>query len=240
MDRRSRTAPPDRLCSRRCDAVAQSDRRRDHRPAGPYARRHRREAPRRADRALRAGPAQEGPNLLQGQPPEGLADFGVLVTGAATAARRAEQRPGPVDGEHLSAMCRRSTRPGRDGSAVQSHPGRDRGTVRAGDDHPRRQDRRERLAGFDAPPQPHVDQGRIARRSRRSHPNPRRRGRQHRGNHAARPRRQREPRRTHPGARRRGRAQPGQPAAHAGRTLPAPLRRRRRRPARVERSEVRA
>ena len=68
----------------------------------------------------------------------------------------------------------------------------------------------------------------LARRPRRSHPHPRRRGRQLRRDHAARPRRQRRPRRTHPGARRHRRAQPGQPAAHAGRALHAPLRRHRR------------
>ena len=132
----------------------------------------------RADRALRARPAQEGADLLQGQPPESLADLGILVAGAAAAARRAEQRPGPVDGEHLSAMRRRSPRSRRDGAAVQPHPGRDRGAVRASDDHPRRQDGRERHAGFDATPQPDVDHRRLAPRPRRSHPDPRRRGRQ--------------------------------------------------------------
>ena len=41
---------------------------------------------------------------------------------------------------------------GVDGAAVQSHPGRDRSAVRAGDHHPGRQDRRERHAGLDAAP----------------------------------------------------------------------------------------
>src|ERR1700677_3089943 len=234
MGRRGRPTPADRLCSRRCHAVAESDRRRDDRSAGPHARRHRRKATCRAGRALRTRPAQEGPHLLQRQPAEGLAGLRLLVAGPAAAPRRAEQWPGPVDGEHLSAVRRRSTRSRRDGPAVQSHPGRDRGTLRAGDDHPRRQDRRERDTGIDAASQPHDDHSRLAQRPRRSHPHPRRRGRQLRRDDAARPRRQRGPRRTHPGARRHRRAQPGQPAAHAGGTLHAPLRRRR--SARAERS----
>ena len=49
----------------------------------------------------------------------------------------------------------------------------------------------------------------------------------YRRNHTARPCRQRRTRRTHPGAWRCRCAQPGQPAAHAGRAIPAPLRRRR-------------
>ena len=65
----------------------------------------------------------------------------------------------------------RGTRPRCDGAAVQPHPGRDGSALRTRHDHPRRQDRRERNPGIDAPPQPHVDQGRIARRSRRSQPN---------------------------------------------------------------------
>ena len=46
------------------------------RPARPAARRARREAPGRADRAVRARPDQEGPQLLQGQPAEGRAGRG--------------------------------------------------------------------------------------------------------------------------------------------------------------------
>ena len=72
-------APADRLRTRRCHPVAVADRRRDHRPAGPDARRHRRQATRRADRALRPRPAQEGARLLEGQPAEGVAGLGVLV-----------------------------------------------------------------------------------------------------------------------------------------------------------------
>ena len=227
MDRRGRPTPTDRLCSRRCHAVAESDRRRDDRPAGPHARRHRRKATSRAGRALRTRPAQEGPHLLQRQPAEGLADLRLLVAGPAAAPRRAEQWSGPVDGENLSAVRRRSTRSRRDGPAVQPHPGRDRGTLRTGDDHPRRQDRRERDAGIDAASQPNDDHSRLAQRPRRSHPHPRRRGRQLRRYYAARPRRQRRPRRTHSGARRHRCAQPGQPAAHAGRALHASLRPRR-------------
>ena len=64
-----------------------------------------------------------------------------------------------------------------------------------------------------------------ARRSRAGHR--RRRGRQRRRPHAARPGRRRKPRRGDQGARRRRRAQPGQPAADAGGPVPAALRHRR-------------
>ena len=110
-------------------------------------------------------PHQEGPHLLEGQPAEGLAGLGVLVERPAAAARRTEQRPGPVDGERLSAMRRRGPRPRRHRAAVQPHPRRDRGAVRPGHHHPRGPDRRERHAGLDAPPVAHLDQGRNDRRT---------------------------------------------------------------------------
>ncbi len=85
--------------------MAVAHRRRDHRPAGTDARWHRPAAPSRVDRAFPAGPAEEMPHLLQGQPAEGFADLGVLLAGEAAAVGRAQFRTGPVDGERVSAMC---------------------------------------------------------------------------------------------------------------------------------------
>ena len=66
--------------------------------------------------------------------------------------------------ENVFQQCvGRGTRPRRDGLAVQPHPGRNRSAVRKGDHHPGRQDHRERFAGLDASPQPHLDQGRNDR-----------------------------------------------------------------------------
>lgn len=45
----------------------------------PHARRHRQRSSRGTDRALRPGPNQEGAHLLQGQPPKGLPDLGIVV-----------------------------------------------------------------------------------------------------------------------------------------------------------------
>ena len=53
---------------------------------------HRRQAPGRADRAVRPGPGQEGAGLLQGQPAEGGADRGAGQRRRAAAARRADGR----------------------------------------------------------------------------------------------------------------------------------------------------
>src|SRR5262249_29693182 len=105
---------------------------------------------------------------------------------------------------------RRGARARAHGAALQPHPVRGRGAVRAGDDHPRRAHGRDRLAGRDAPPEPDHDRGRSGGRA------PRRRT--SRAGRAAGDR----------GAVRAGGCEGARkPSAHAGRAVPAPLRRRR-------------
>ena len=204
--------------------MAVADRRRDHRPAGPDARRDRRGASRRADRAIRLRPDEEGPHLLEGQPAEGIPDLGVLIACPPAAARRTKQRAGSVDGEHLPGMRHRSARPRCDGAAVQPHPGRDGSAVRAGDDHPRGQDGGERhrwnRCGTSAAPRSRPrcsgDPGDLSRIkgvediSFDGHTL-----------HAQVDSEQ--PRRTDPGTRRHRGAQPGQPAADPRGAVPAAL-----------------
>ena len=146
-------------------------------------------------------PHKKARTYSKGQPAEGLADLRVLLARPAAAARRTQQRPGPVDGERLSAMRRRGPRPRRNRPAVQPHPGRDRSAVRTGDDHPRPAGPSRPARWIDAAPHPHLDHRRNDRQTRRSQSHPRCRGRQHRRNHAAGPGRQRWPRRAHQGAR---------------------------------------
>ena len=85
-------------------------RRRGDRPARPPARRAGRAAPRRAARALRARPDQEGPRVLQGQPPEGRAGRRARLRRRAADPRRADLRPGPADGGGLPRVRRRGAR----------------------------------------------------------------------------------------------------------------------------------
>ena len=147
-------APPAGLRPRRRHPVARPDRRRDHRPARPAPRRPGPQTPPGPDRTLRPGPRQEGPRLLQGQPAEGGADRRAGQRRRAPAARRADRRPGPAHGGDLPRLRHRGTpaRPHR--PAVQPHPGRGRGAVGPGDDHPRRPHGGDRHAGRDAPPDP--------------------------------------------------------------------------------------
>ena len=87
-------------------------------------------AARRADRAVRTRPAQEGAHLLEGQPAEGGDRRGVLHQRRALHPRRAHLGLGPVDGEGFSDVCRGGRRPRRRGAAVQPHPRRGREALR--------------------------------------------------------------------------------------------------------------
>jgi ABC-2 type transport system ATP-binding protein len=60
---------------------------------------------------------------------------------------------------------------GATGAAVQPHFGRDGSLMRESHDHPRGQDGGDRISGIDATPQPNLDKGRDAQRSRRSQQN---------------------------------------------------------------------
>ena len=62
-------------------------------------------APPGADRAVRPGPRQEGPRLLQGQPAEGRADRRAGQRRRAAAAGRADRRAGPADGGRVPATA---------------------------------------------------------------------------------------------------------------------------------------
>ena len=118
----------------------------------------------RPDRALRARPDQEGPDLLQGQPAEGRAGRRPGLRRRAAGARRADLRARPADGGRLPASA--STRSSNDGAhraAVQPHPRRGRAAVRPGEHHPRRPHRRERHPRRAAPPHPHLDPRRAGR-----------------------------------------------------------------------------
>ena len=121
------------------------------------------DAPGRAARAVRAGPAQEGPHLLQGQPPEGRAGRRAGLRRRAAAAGRADLGPRPADGGRLPGGHRRRAAPRAHGAAVQPHPGRGRGPVRPGEHHPGRPHRRVGHAGRAAPPHPHLDRRRAGR-----------------------------------------------------------------------------
>ncbi len=97
---------------------------------GPPARRPRREAAGGAARALRPRPDQEGPHLLEGQPPEGRAGRRARLRRRAAAARRADVRSGPADGGGVSRVHRRRARQRPHRAAVEPHPRRGRGAVR--------------------------------------------------------------------------------------------------------------
>ena len=86
--------------------------------------------PGRAARAVRARPDQEGAHVLQGQPAEGRARRGAGERRRAARARRADLRPGPVDGERVHARDRRGHRRRSVGAAVEPHPRRGREALR--------------------------------------------------------------------------------------------------------------
>ena len=127
VGRRGGAAPAARLRARRREPLAQPDRRRGDRPARPAARGARPAAARRPARALRARPGQEGPRVLQGQPPEGRAHRRAGGRRRAARARRADVRARPADGGGLPRVRRRASRSGRDGAALEPHPLRGRG-----------------------------------------------------------------------------------------------------------------
>ena len=88
-------------------------------------------------RALRARPDQEGPRLLEGQPPEGRPGRRVRRRRRPAGPRRADLRPGPADGGGLRRVRRRAQCGRHHRAAVQPHPQRGRAAGRPGDDHPR-------------------------------------------------------------------------------------------------------
>jgi hypothetical protein len=158
------TAPPIGVRARRRDPVAQLDRRRCHRPARPAPRRAQQAAPRRAARALRSRPAQEGSRVLQGQPAEGGAGRRPRLRCGAAHPRRADVRPRPVHGRGLPPGDPRGAAARRPyGPALQPHPLRGGGAVRPGHHHPRRAGRRDRHTRPDAAPHPHLDRGQPRR-----------------------------------------------------------------------------
>ena len=93
---------------------------------------------RAADPRLRVRPAQEGAQLLEGQPPEGRAHRGVRPAGEALHLRRADQRARPADGVGLPRGDRAGAGGRRDRAAVEPHPQRGRAALRPRHDHPRR------------------------------------------------------------------------------------------------------
>ena len=138
LARRRGVAPPYRLRAGGCDAVAEPDRPAGHRLSRRDSRqRNRHESQGSADRAVRTRPAQEGADILQGQPAEGGDRRRLLDRCRALHSRRADGGPGPVDGEGVSALCRGGLRPWRGGVVVQPHPGRGREALRQRHDHPR-------------------------------------------------------------------------------------------------------
>ena len=184
---------------------------------------------RRAARALRPRPAQEGPHLLQGQPAEGRARRRARLRRRAAAPRRADLRARPADGGGLPATA--STRSATRGGTVllSSHILAevealcDRvSIIRAG------RTRRDRHAGRAAPPDPHVDHGRAgAARPRGWRRLPGVHDLRVDGNRVAlRGRHRRARRRLLDVLRRAGVRGADQPAADARGAVPAPLRRR--------------
>src|SRR5699024_2854186 len=105
-----------------------------------------------AHRAVRAGPHQAGPHLLQGQPAEGRAGRRALPGRGSVHHGRAHLGAGPADGGDLHRRGRAPEGRREDGAAVQPHPGRGREAVRHGDHHPRRPGRRVRHPRPAAPP----------------------------------------------------------------------------------------
>ena len=88
----------------------------------------------RAARALRARPDQEGPRLLEGQPPEGRARRRARLR--RRAARCSTSRPpgSTRSWRRSSRRCIEETRDARaDRAALEPHPRRGRGAVRPGD-----------------------------------------------------------------------------------------------------------
>ena len=124
-------------------------------------------APGRADRAVRARPAQEGPRLFQGQPAEGGHRRRAGLRRRAADPGRADLRPGPVDGGRLPGLHQRREGPRPHRAAVQPHPVRGRGAVRSGQHHPGRGGGGDRHARRVAAPDPHRDRGRGGRRAGR-------------------------------------------------------------------------
>ena len=141
LARRGAAAPATGLRAGRRVAVAGHDRRRGHRPARHAARRSRRGPASGPRRALRARPDQARPPVLQGQQAEGRDRRGAGVGRGAARPRRADERPGPVDGERLPGGHQGGEAARHDGAAVEPHPRRGRVPRRPGEHHPRRRRR---------------------------------------------------------------------------------------------------
>ena len=102
-----RGAPAAGLRAGRGEPVAVADRGRDAAPARPGPGPGRRGLPRRADRAVRPRPVQEGAGLLQGQPAEGAAHRRADDPARSAGAGRADQRARPADGAGVPATASR-------------------------------------------------------------------------------------------------------------------------------------
>ena len=83
-------------------------------------------------------PSQEGPGLLQGQPPEGGADRRPHVPPRPAGPRRADVRARPAEGARVPALRGRGPRPRPDRVPLVARPRRGRGPVRPGRDPPAR------------------------------------------------------------------------------------------------------
>ena len=120
-----------RLRRRRAVSVAGADQRGDVRVPRAPARRHRRGLPRRARGALPAGHPQEDQGAVEGQPPEGAADRGARHARRSAAARRADERPRPADGDGLPRVRPRGEGARADDLPLLAHPRGGRGAVRS-------------------------------------------------------------------------------------------------------------
>src|SRR3954469_968128 len=224
LDRRHRAAPAARVRAGRRHPLAQPHRWRGHRPARPAARRARQDAARGTRRALRPRPAQEGPDVLEGQPAEGRPRRGTGVRCGAAGARRADVRARPADGRGVPAGRRGGAGTRRpDRAAVLAHPVRGRGALRPRHDHPGRAHRRVGHPGRAAAPG--ADHHRRLARARAGRLGGAARGARPEHVRLARPPVRRPVFAGRPDAApRRSRAEePGEPAADARRAVPAPL-----------------
>ena len=203
-------------------------RRRGDRPARPPARRPRPGPAGGAARALRARPDQEGPRLLEGQPPEGGAGRRARLRRRAARARRADVGARPAHGGGVPG--RASRRRASDGRTVllSSHI---LAEVEALCDrvthHPRRAAPSRPARCRAAPPDPHLDQRRDrAGRRRASAGSPASTTSTSTATGPASTSTRSQLDDDAPAARRARRAQPDEPAADARGAVPAPLRRR--------------
>ena len=137
--RRRRAAPPPRLRARRRHPLAEPHRRRGDRPARPAARRARPGAPRRAARAVRARPDEEGRARTR-RATGRRSRSSPRSPPTSSCSSSTSRRPGldPLMEAVFQECIEEVARPGPHRAAVEPHPGRGRGAVRPGQHHPRR------------------------------------------------------------------------------------------------------